>query len=125
MDDDDDADDIYGAVAQPVAQLVVSEKVAGSNPVRSALGRWSSLVQDAGLSRRRSRVRTPYAPPSQIRSSVGEHLFHTQGVGGSIPPGSTIQPRSSEGEHRPDSTGVVGSSPTEATEKFNSERSTP
>jgi hypothetical protein len=44
MDDDDDADDVYGAVAQLVAQLVVSEKVAGSSPVRSAMGRWSSLA---------------------------------------------------------------------------------
>jgi hypothetical protein len=38
MDDDDDSDDTYGAVAQLVAQLVVSEKAAGSSPVRSAMG---------------------------------------------------------------------------------------
>ena len=41
-DDADDSDDTYGAVAQLVAQRIVSAKVAGSNPVRSAMGCWSS-----------------------------------------------------------------------------------
>ena len=35
-DDADDTDDMYGAVAQLVAQRIVSAKVAGSNPVCSA-----------------------------------------------------------------------------------------
>ena len=43
--DSDDADDMYGAVAQLVAHPVVSRKVAGSSPVCSAImGCWSSLV---------------------------------------------------------------------------------
>ena len=36
--DSDDVDDTYGAVAQLVAQRIVSAKVAGSNPVCSAPG---------------------------------------------------------------------------------------
>ena len=43
-DDADDADDTYGAVAQLVAQRIVSAKVAGSSPVCSAKGCWSSPV---------------------------------------------------------------------------------
>lgn len=110
MDDDDDADDLYGAVAQLVAQRIVSAKVAGSSPVCSAMGRWSSLAQDAGLSRRRSRVRIPYAPPSQIRSSAGERSLHTGEVVGSIPTGSTkLQPRSSVGEQHLDTVKVDSS----------------
>lgn len=35
-DDDDDADDIYGALVQLVAYLPVTQKIAGSSPVRSA-----------------------------------------------------------------------------------------
>ena len=82
-DNDDDADDTYGAVAQLVAQRIVSAKVAGSSPVCSAMERWSSLVQDVGLSRRRSRVQIPYAPPfSQARSSVARApLSHGGGRG--------------------------------------------
>ena len=43
--DSDDVDDIYGAVAQLVAQRIVCPKVASSNLVCSAnMGCWSSLV---------------------------------------------------------------------------------
>ena len=44
MDDDDVSDDLYGTVAQLVAQRIVDPKVAGSSPVRSAMGCWSSPV---------------------------------------------------------------------------------
>lgn len=43
-DDCDDVDDTYGAVAQLVAHSVVNRKVAGSSPVCSAKGCWSSPV---------------------------------------------------------------------------------
>lgn len=39
MDEDSDTHDTYGAVAQLVAQSVVSRKVAGSSPVCSARSR--------------------------------------------------------------------------------------
>ena len=44
-DDADDTDDMYGAVAQLVAQRIVCPKVASSILVCSAnMGCWSSLV---------------------------------------------------------------------------------
>ena len=43
-DEPDDTDDTYGAVAQLVAQRIVSAKVASSNLVCSAEECWSSQV---------------------------------------------------------------------------------
>ena len=90
--DSDDADDIYGAVAQLVAHPVVNRKVAGSSPVCSAImGCWSSPVMtppchggNHGFKSRTSR-QVFHRPVFQRL----EDLFHMEKVVGSSPTGST------------------------------------
>ena len=62
-DDADDSDDTYGAVAQLVAQRIVSAKVAGSSPVCSAKWGGGEAGYHTCLSRKRPRVRVPFTPP--------------------------------------------------------------
>jgi hypothetical protein len=47
----------------------------GSNPSSAAKGRIRLAAQDAALSRRRSRVRIPYAPPVFIRETAPRGRF--------------------------------------------------